>query len=95
MFEPLPWHISAASDVFVLFENILRGWLIWKAWRALRDACLPHRSVLMFIMFAYLIMETIWSIGTINWGTAARHHLTAIGLLLLAAFSASDVKRHV
>lgn len=37
-------------------------------------------------------LEMIWSIGTINWGTAIRHHLPVWGLLLLAAYAASDIK---
>jgi hypothetical protein len=28
LFEPFPWHVSTISDVFLFFENLLRGWLI-------------------------------------------------------------------
>ena len=92
LFEPFPWHVSAASDIVVLLENILRGWLIWKALMALRAATVPQRRMLLFIMLAYLMMETIWSIGTINWGTSVRHHIPAWGLLLLAAYAFPDGK---
>lgn len=95
LFEPFPWHISAASDIVTLLENILRGWLIWKVLKALRVAPVPQRRTLLFIFFAYLTMETIWSAGTINWGCAARHHIPAWGLLLLAAYAASDGKVRV
>lgn len=95
LFEPFPWHVSAASDVVLVLENILRGWLIWKAWKALRVAPAPQRRTLLFIIIPYLAMETIWSIGTINWGTSVRHHLPAWGLLLLAAYAASDRKVRV
>jgi hypothetical protein len=95
LFEPFPWHVSAASDVVVLLENILRGWLIWKAWKAVRIAPAQQRRVLFFVFISYLMMETIWSIGTINWGTSIRHHLPAWGLLLLAAYAASDGKVRV
>jgi hypothetical protein len=70
----------------------LRGWLILKAWKALRIAPVPQRRILLFISFSYLAMETIWSLGTINWGSAVRHHIPALGLLLLAAYAASDGK---
>lgn len=95
LFEPLPWHVSAASDIVLVSENILRGWLIWKAWKAVRIAPAQQRRVLLFVFISYLVIETIWSIGTINWGTAARHHLPAWGLLLLAAYATSDEKVRV
>ncbi len=92
LFEPFPWHVSAASDFVLVLENVLRGWLIWKAWNALRVASVLQRRALLFIFFSYLAMETIWSVGTINWGTSVRHHLPAWGLLLLAAYAVSDIK---
>jgi hypothetical protein len=92
LFEPFPWHVSAASDFVLVLENVLRGWLIWKAWNALRVASVLQRRALLFIFFFYLAMETIWSVGTINWGTSVRHHLPAWGLLLLAAYAVSDIK---
>lgn len=95
LFEPFPWHISAASDIVLVSENILRGWLIWKAWKAVYIAPAQQRRVLLFVFISYLVIETIWSIGTINWGTAVRHHLPAWGLLLLAAYAASDGKVRV
>ena len=95
LFEPFPWHISAASDVVALLENMLRGWLIWKAWKAMRIGPAQQSRVLLFVFISYLMMETIWSLGTVNWGASIRHHLPAWGLLLLAAYAASDGKVRV
>ena len=92
LFEPFPWHVSAASDVIVLFENILRGYLIFKAWKVLKIAIDMRQKILILILFSYLILELIWSIGTINWGTSIRHHLPAWGLLLLAAYASLNQK---
>lgn len=92
LFEPFPWNVSAASDVVVVLENILRGWLIWNAWKALRVAPPQQRRVFVFLFISYLAMETVWSVGTVNWGTAVRHHLPALGILLLVAYAASDRK---
>jgi len=89
LFEPLPWRISAAIDIVSLFENILRAWLIWKALLGLRKTSNKIRIPVYFVFLAYLAIETIWSIGTINWGTAIRHHLPSLGLLLMAAFAYS------
>lgn len=90
LFEPFPWNVSTAADGVLLMENILRGWLIWKAWSAVRAAPISQRRILFFILIAYLILEAIWSVGTINWGTSVRHHLPAWGLLLLAVYAVSN-----
>ncbi|MCR4291270.1 MAG: hypothetical protein NUV76_00170, partial [Candidatus Kuenenia sp.] len=78
------------SDIFSLFDNTLRAWLIFKACVGLRRASTQRRRIIMFVFGSYLMIETIWSVGTINWGTAARHHIPSIGLLLIAAFSYVD-----
>jgi hypothetical protein len=94
-FEPFPWHVSAVSDFILLLENILRGWLILRVLWSFRVASKIQHRLLLLIFISYLVMETIWSIGTINWGTAVRHHLPSWGLLLLAAFAVYDVKKPV
>lgn len=90
LFEPFPWNITSVSDSVVLFENMLRFLLIWRAATSWRVACAPQRRVLLFFMLSYFVMETIWSLGTVNWGTAVRHHLPTWGLLLLAAYARSS-----
>lgn len=92
LFEPMPWRISAASDIEALFENILRAWLIWKACVGLRKIPAQGRRPVLFVFVSYLVVETIWSLGTINWGTAARHHIPSVGLLVIAAFAYSGKK---
>lgn len=94
LFEPFPWHMTSAIDIVALLENIMRGWLILLAWKAVRIASGQKRRVLLFIVISYLLIEVIWSAGTINWGTSIRHHLPAFGMLLLAAYGATDGKRH-
>ena len=92
LFEPMPWRISAAVDVVLLLENILRAWLIWKAWVGLQNMPAQGRRPVLFVFISYLVVETIWSLGTINWGTAMRHHLPSIGLLVTTAFVYSSHK---
>lgn len=90
LFEPFPWKIAVLNDGIVALENILRFLLIWKVLFVKRIEQTKKRRLLNFIFISYILIETIWSIGTINWGTAVRHHLPALGFLLLAAFSASN-----
>lgn len=92
LFEPMPWRISAAVDGVLLLENILRAWLIWKACVGLLNMPAQGRKPVLFVFISYLVVETIWSLGTINWGTAMRHHLPSIGLLVTAAFVYSSQK---
>ena len=93
LFEPMPWRISDGLDVMVLFENILRGWLLWKALVSLRNLLGQCQRAVLFVFVSYLLIEVIWSLGTINWGTALRHHIPSTGLLLAAAFAYSGQGR--
>jgi hypothetical protein len=93
LFEPLPWHVASLGDLLLLLENLLRGWLIWKAaraWSKYRGEPFKNLRPLVFISLSYLLMELIWSLGAINWGTAVRHHIPAFGLLLLSAYGGSE-----
>jgi hypothetical protein len=87
LFQPFPWRVSTALDWALMLENSLRLFLLYKVAVALYF--LPHQEkrCVAFVFAAYLVIEIIWAVGTINWGTAVRHHIPAFGLLLLAAFS--------
>jgi len=87
--EPLPWHVTAFKDLPLLVENMVRLNLICvSSFRLLAASSLDRRPVLL-VFFLYLALEGMWSLGTGNWGTAARHHLPSLGLLLMAAFALS------
>jgi hypothetical protein len=87
LFEPMPWRVSASADLVLTLENILRTWLIWRAGVAIRKIPKLDRRPILFIVLLYLAIETIWAVGTSNWGTAVRHHLPGLGLLIIAAFA--------
>ena len=87
LFEPMPWRISALVDIVALLENVLRFWLIWRALKYFTDIANDKRRFVVFIFLSYLAIETIWSMGVSNWGTAMRHHLPSFGLLVVAAFA--------
>jgi len=102
LFEPMPWRMSSIVDVVALLENMLRFWLIWNALKYLVGSYLNkpmfvasnyfrNERFIFFIFLSYLIIETIWSWGTTNWGTASRHHLPSLGLLLVAGFAYRNV----
>jgi hypothetical protein len=102
LFEPMPWKISSIVDVVVLLENMLRFWLIWNALKYLVGSYLNkpmfvarnyfgNERFIFFIFLSYLVIETLWSLGTSNWGTASRHHVPSLGLLLVAGFAYRNV----
>jgi hypothetical protein len=102
LFEPMPWRISSIVDVVVLLENMLRFWLVWNALKYLVGSYLKkpmfvahnyfgYERCILFIFLSYLVMETLWSLGTSNWGTASRHHLPSLGLLLVMGFAYRNV----
>jgi hypothetical protein len=102
LFEPMPWKISSIVDVVVLLENMLRFWLIWNVLKYLVGSYLNkpmfvarnyfvNERFIFFIFLSYLLIETFWSLGTSNWGTASRHHVPSLGLLLVASFAYRNV----
>ena len=86
LFEPLPWRVSSLEDIVHLIENCLRAWLIILVFFSFKNSSGQERRLLFFLFASYLLMEASWSLGTSNWGTAIRHHIPSMGLLVLSAF---------
>jgi hypothetical protein len=83
LFEPMPFRISAIVDLILFAENSIRFVLILMTIIELRKSEKhSQRRLLAFLFCAYISQEATWSLGTVNWGTASRHHVPAMGLLL-------------
>ena len=91
LFEPMPWRITTVADVELFIENTLRAWLLFKALRGNWNSTVQRRAFL-FILSAYAVIETTWSLGTLNWGTAVRHHIPGMGMLLVIGFAYASVQ---
>jgi hypothetical protein len=86
LFEPFPQKIGSIADVVLGIENSIRFFMITGVLYAFRKYNDRDARIKIAIVFGcYLIQEGVWSVGTVNWGTASRHHVPALGLLLLAA----------
>ena len=83
MFAPFPWQIGSPLDIEAMLEGWVRLVLISMSWRAWRHSVGETRSQRGFLLSLFLTMECLWALGTINWGTAIRHHILAYGLLVL------------
>lgn len=86
LFEPMPWRIGGFADLYLFLENIARLFLIVAAVRYVASAR-PLRADLLALTACYFACEGIWAIGTVNWGTASRHHLPILGCLLVIGFA--------
>ena len=86
LFEPMPWRISSIVDIVLTLENLFRGMLIYISIKGLMKTETLARRPLLFLFLAYLVIEIFWSFGTTNWGTAARHHVPGMGLILITGF---------
>jgi len=87
LFEPMPWRIKNMFDIFVMLENILRAWLLWRAWIWFRSVSVQGKWPVLIVFISCLLLEVLWSLGTVNWGNAVRHHIPSTGLLLIVAFA--------
>ena len=87
-FMPYPWRVSSIFDLLPLFENFLRLLLVLLFILNRKNLLKSQKMNLDMIFLIWLSTELIWSLGTINWGTAYRHHAVAYGLLVLVSIVA-------
>jgi hypothetical protein len=83
MFAPFPWQVENVKDICILLESILRFILLFFAVSSWRRSSGEVRSCYSFLLIAVLGMELVWALGTVNWGTAARHHIPSYGVIVL------------
>jgi hypothetical protein len=82
---PLPLlQIRNLSDTLAFIQNLFRVWLLWVYWRRRKylDDNTLHSVNMLLLM--WLVVDLVYATGTINWGTAARHHTKSFALLLLS-----------
>lgn len=87
LFEPVPWHITNTFDILVMLENVLRALLLLMSLKWLRVALVQGNRAILVVFLFYFFIEAMWSLGTVNWGNAVRHHIPSIGLMLIVAFA--------
>ena len=83
MFAPFPWQVENAKDVYAFLESMLRFALLFFAVFFWRRSSGEVRSYSGFLLIVVLCMELIWALGTINWGTATRHHVPGYSVIVL------------
>lgn len=82
VFSPFPWMVSSAYDAYAALEGAFRlvGFLCFAV--AYRKGVIDRRDLrLAFVVMMAILM--VWAAGTVNYGTASRHHTTTIWFFLL------------
>ncbi len=82
VFSPFPWMVTSAYDAYAALEGAFRlfGFLCFAT--AYRNSPIDRRS-LRLVLVVLLAILSVWSAGTVNYGTASRHHTTTIWIFLL------------
>jgi len=83
MFAPFPWQVENVKDICAMLESMLRFVLLFFAVFSWRRSSSEVRSYYSFLLIAVLAMEFVWALGTVNWGTAARHHVLGYSVIVL------------
>lgn len=84
MVRPFPWEMTSPIDILPFFENMLRVFFIWRIFQLKKFVTAP----MVWVLFAALLLELLWGMGTLNWGTAQRHHLVAWPLFVVVYYAA-------
>ena len=82
MFMPFPWMVRTPLDLLALAESLFRlGGLVLM----IRFVFLGHKlpKALKPVSVVVLGLCFIWAVGTANYGTASRHHLTTNWVFML------------
>ena len=82
--QPFFNKIASVGDLLAFVENNLRVLLIFSCavcfWKV---RPLSNLKYIFYLFFSFCFIEVVWALGTSNWGTALRHHTTAIPVLIL------------
>jgi len=84
--QPFPSNQQLFIDFLLFFENLVRIFLYLIILINIFNIKLKYYSLYTSLFLLLLILEIGWALGTNNWGTAVRHHVPSMGLLLLLSF---------
>tara|TARA_Y100000768_G_scaffold381934_1_gene361405 strand:- start:1033 stop:2151 length:1119 start_codon:yes stop_codon:yes gene_type:complete len=92
LFQPFIFNVSSLKDLLLLSENILRFIFILMILKKF-ILSFDNKKYFYLLFFMYFLMELIYAQATVNWGTASRHHVPSIGLLILSAYFPTQLKK--
>ncbi|MFA5181822.1 MAG: hypothetical protein WC405_10915 [Syntrophales bacterium] len=84
---PLPWQFSGIADPVLFVENMFRVLLLLSYLLYRKKLPQFQKDNMDALALMWFLIELVWSLGTVNWGTASRHHVPAVGLLLIVGLA--------
>jgi len=82
VFSPFPWMIASAYDAYAALEGLFR-FVGFVCFFAIYRNCVIDRKNLIVAFVVLMALLMVWAAGTVNYGTASRHHTTTIWFFLL------------
>lgn len=81
---PFPWQIRTGMDIIAALDAWLRVLLLFFALYAIwaPPSGIPP-GIPRFLIILYFSMSVLWAMGTINYGTAMRHHIVPFWILVV------------
>lgn len=84
MLSPFPWQVRTGLDLFAALDGLLRLALLFFAFTALwKPPPGTPAGIPRFLLILYFSMSALWAMGTINYGTAMRHHIVPYWILVV------------
>ena len=80
--KPFLNDLQGVSDFVAFFDNFLRWTVLFVVCVALYRNRFNNRQH-VFLLGCYLLFNIIWAVGTSNYGTGSRHHMTSLPILAL------------
>lgn len=92
--KPFISDVRSLSDLVAFVENFLRLTVLYAVVAKLHSRGFDDRQHI-FLLGCYLAFNLIWALGTANYGTGSRHHMTSfpiLGLLYYLVFNEKNKK---
>jgi hypothetical protein len=83
LFKPFLWQAKSLTDIFGSLEGIFRMVLIYCSVKHWLNTYGLQRRMFGLMLVLFISMSFMWSIGTSNYGTAARHNMLSWWLLAI------------
>lgn len=83
--QPSFYKASNLLDFTALYENTMRVLIIFVSLFKLFSK-FDKKNLFIFIFVIWFSSEVVYAQGTVNWGTASRHHMPGFGLMIILLF---------
>lgn len=83
LFGPFLWKVNSPELLYAFAEALFRTLVLLFFLIHIKRSRFAHEASPFLLLVIYLSLSFTWSLGTANFGTALRHHLTQNWILLL------------